>query len=333
MNDKISISAEVSLPSFETLAMFSDVVRDSSWIRVLFHGLLLGCIDKNGHLEVGAYKKDGHSIAISLYERGNPQVKVKRILSDRDDYKNIRLSVDDVSPPSVQKYLVPGADIHQNRNTIEYQAQTYRHDFEWLIDFERIYSPNGRPVKPVKKKNPDLLYPRFHLNSGLLYTLVRSLPLEIKKGDEFISFGRTAQVFAANIYGAPFLSNGTLKIDDEVHTLSNLMQYDIVFSNDCVCDAPIQKRQKVDISELSGAFMVQQPIELVCGINSDVNTEEGRKEYKWWQDEKDGVDFGVQLKDTYDPEVSKNQTWVTRVDPCGEAFLSYSRGLDDQPVN
>ena len=318
----ISINTEISIPSFGISNEFTDQVRDSYWIRVLFHGLLVGCI-KDGQLQVGALKDVAHhNIAIRVYEKGNDTPICERILSPTD---HISLQVSAPLSQGVSQYHVPLVDIDLDRAS--YENQEFRHDFRWLIDFEKIYKTNGKPIK----KKRDKLSPRFQLNSGILYTLVRSIPLNLKKDGipDPEPFGRSAQIFAANIYRMPG-SKAKFTIDDKpvlpIGHLSSDHQYDIVFSNDCDSEDTIKIGSEVDTSELNKAFDVEEQIKLVCGADpvSDY-------EIKWWEKEKNGIDFGAYLKNTYDTHDSSKEKLilVTRVDPCGEAFLGSSNGLDE----
>jgi hypothetical protein len=294
---------------------FPTAGRDGYWIRILFHGLLAGWADNN-HLCVGALNGlSDHFLKLTLHERNGPMCQFTisesdpiKLIATNEHYNGIhqlRLPIKDAV-----------FDIYGDR--VPYYGQQYRHDFRWLLDFERVHKNDHDVAGQRLTKKCDRLQPRFQINTGLLYTLVRSIPLLVKRENCEQYLGRSAQIFAVNLY-ATNNSSAMLHVGNNIQiVLSQKAKWDIVLRNDCPYTNPVKPKDPVDTSMLNDAFDPPKKAGYFSYLSAiDPND---RAEKEWWNEEQKCIDFGADLGDIY-PYSRKKRARDARTDPCGEAFF------------
>lgn len=281
------------------------------WIRILFHGLLAGWMD-NGQLHVGALNRiPDHFLKLTVHQRNGaftqfPITESTPItLNAQGEIANQIRSL---------QLTIPDTAFEVGGDRTLYYGQQYRHDFRWLLDFERMHKNDHAAGQRLTKKL-NRLQPQFHLNAGLLYTLVRSIPLQIERGGHQHYLGRTAQTFAVNLYG-PSNASATLQAGTMQMDLPATSQWDVVLRNDCDC-VSTGTGGAVDLSELNATFHAPQAGQFEYQSAVDPYS---AAEQQWWQLEQTGIDFGLELSGIYPFSILKTPP-DSRTDPCGEAFF------------
>jgi hypothetical protein len=294
--------------------------RDNTWIRILFHGLLVGNF-KNGGVEVGAYNNTtNHSPKVGIWRRGDCKAEKVYILgSGLSALSKIFLDIDPPRQVGIQRHqdsAITDADFEKYRKVDDSALYGHQHDFRWLLDFEKIHETR-------LTKKPQYLFPRFYVNTGKIYTLFRSELLSLRRNNTISNFGRLAQVFAVKIdYNES--STAKLKIEGEMDFEFNpLYTYDIVFSNDCHSSGVQDTSAIIDTTLLQKAF--EKPRNgyfdiIPRSVPSEDNTI--GPEIRWYLNEFRNLNLGPYLFNLYDP-----MTMISsRIAPCGGAFVNSGDG-------
>lgn len=298
-------------------------------IRVLFHGLLVGCFNGDGCYEVGVFNDSpSHRLRLSVWKKSKAG-KDELIYAAEGGQKltassEARLKVyrprDGFS--TLSRFEVDGEfDRHDER--------THRHDFRWIVDFENAELHDG----PVRKRG-ELLRPRCYLENGVVFTFIRSVPLLKERKEQgrrrTLLLGRVAQVTGAYIYLAPGRSSkpaAELIVDGESVPFSGGAKYDVVLRNDCPAgDSAGATDDVVDTTQLNATFTPparQRHFTILPGLTGQAAERMMDREVK-------GLDLG-ELSTFFAPSLLPSDGTVrarlSRQNPCGGAFFG-SGSLD-----
>ncbi len=306
----------------------TDIRPKNPWIKVLFHGLMTGCFrDDNKSYEVGMLRDVDHTIQLNVWDVGkkNPQpfTNTSRAV--------LRINHQDSNNNLVQRFQL-GQEFDRSFDSAT--LGELRHDFRWLLDFE---APDMHGDKLSKVSGS--LHPRFSLeNSGVIFTLVRSVPILKNRREAGVPrtrlLGRIGQIVAAYIFLPVFPAGqypAELIIDNVVrYRFEPIKNYEIVLRNDCPDDSPacFDESDVLDTTTLNRAFRSPSSKEhftLLLGLDRGAARRMMMDELANGIKEECGFELGAQFDFL---KLRDDQIEASRYNPCGKAFYGQSTSLD-----
>lgn len=299
-------------------------------IRVLIHGLLVGCFNSDGHFEVGVFNESpDHEFNLSVWEKAKGKNGKDQKIFSSDKAKSLNKD----SEIHLKVYRPRKGFEQVNRFEVgkdfdRFDPKANRNDFRWIVNFEASDLHAGQ----VRKRG-DKLHPRFYLENGTVFTFIRSVPLLKERREDgqkrILILGRIASVTAAHIYLAPGQASkpaAELIIAGKKISFSPGTQYDVVLRNDCPGNThALAARNIVDTTQLNETFTPpsrQAHFTLYPGI-------EGISAGKMMDEEVRGLDLGELAPFFASPSYQGNSLGARkdRIIPCGAAFFG-SGSLD-----
>ncbi|MFN0109943.1 MAG: hypothetical protein ACKVZH_13900 [Blastocatellia bacterium] len=301
-------------------ANFIAPARTPGWIRVLTHGLFVGAFRRDAEgramLEVASLKDPSpkHQLILELWDRGNPIQPLKSFPVTHSSVVSLEIGDPD------------GVSTYQQADEFKWQESDDRYDARWMADFERDFFG--------QKCGKQELGLRFLINEGLLFTLLRSIPVFLSENNgQPTEWRRIAQVMAIDI---EYRTGRTaqLKVGDESTPLSKLGKFNVVLRNDCGGEGA--ENGTSDFTELFRTVVkpdgkpdfaihknphIPDAIALITmdneirGIGGMLGTPEQQLL---------GLHSIFRISSPFDAGDAS-------IDPCGEGFFGNSDGLDDQP--
>lgn len=294
--------------------------RTPGWIRVLIHGLFVSAFkrgtDGKPVLEVGALidPSPGHAKSLQIWNRDSSQEPPPLPINNNSI---VHLEIN--NPVGVSRY--------QQAREFQWSELDDRYDFRWLVDFENhLYRG-----KPCGKRRMGF---RFDVNEGVVFTLLRSLPLRLRTdGGSPLRWRRIAQVIAIDIEHQPGRT-ANLRIEGgDTIPLSPLSRFNIVLRNDCrFANCPGMGGGRSDFTELFGMvikpngesdFEVFKDPDIPSSIGELLMDDEVRKLGSIFDPPEKQL---LGLWDVFQPS-SPFDDADSKIDPCGMGFFGVSGGL------
>ncbi len=285
-------------------------------VQVLIHGLFAAAM-KGTTFECGRLADDirGHDFKMTICNR-----------SDSSDFIDIIPRNNQVVKITSQR--PSGVCLYQPTPTFNRLTATDRYDFRWAVDLESEIYPKRC------KKYSEKLTPRFSIETGMAYTLMRSIPLKKLADDRFSDFGMIGQVLAIGINDDEIAK---ISVGNFPLTLNQNHKYNIVLRYDCKDSNP-RGRTRSDFHHLLSAFgppSTQNPNnvpELWLPLDNSGAAEQAWKEYEGLKSRGGGETSEEQLAGLKEIYTGYKERAAARTDPCGMGFLGDSCGLDQQPT-
>lgn len=282
-------------------------------IRVLFHGLTLSWFTSDGCYVVGAYNEEAnHRRRLQVWEL-NPD----KMIGDYDKFNvNSTINLDVISP--LRDFERPGKFEPRSFNRLDDAGggnPYYRHHFRWKLNFgKELY---GDHLNKMDEK----VRPLFTMNSGLLYTACRSIPLHKEEAASVEPLGRVAEFTAANIYFQPPSSGevcARLLIDGQKkEEFIYSKQYALYWVNSCEPEKCFIGKE-VDLSELSKALV--RPSGRFVSVKN-ITRCDGDETSSNEQNDSD-IQRGLKIHSKGFEEVDPEDFFViSRFDPCGGGWI------------
>lgn len=286
-------------------------------IRVLFHGLMMGWFTAEGCYVVGSYNQEtDHVRRVRVWER-NPDNLIGDYVYGKDFTDDSTLKLNVISP--LPNFKHPGKFEPTGFNRLSDVGDGnpyYRHHFRWALNFgKELYSSH-------RNKIHNKVSPLFAMNSGLLYTACRSIPLNKEENGQEVPLGRVAEFAAANIYFARPSSGdlcALLLIDGQLkNAFVHGRQYVVYWDNSCEPDNCVNGKI-IDMTRLNNALVRPGTrfVNLKNGIDCDMPdaiSEEEQKDI----DIRKGLQMHSLGFEHLDPQILFD---VSRFDPCGGGWI------------
>lgn len=315
------------LDSTTTPDYITDIRPRYPWIKVLFHGLMTGCFNReNTSYEVGLLRRASHTIQLNVWE---PQGKNPQQFNENSKQAILKINHRDSRNNKVKRFQ-PRANF--DRLVDPGTSNVIRHDFRWILDFERddmhgqddVSQGGGR--RPLTKI-PNKLKPKFRLeNGGVLFTLVRAIPILKQRQGQALYLGRIAQIMAAYIDPPDYpvgMPPAELTIDGgKPYRFDINKKYEIVLRNDCESS---EAANVIDTTYLRDAFQRTSKghFDLLPGLDNE------QAKIMMAEELANGIagECGSELGGLFD-FLKERKIRASRYNPCGKAFYGQSTSLD-----